>query len=65
MILTKDYLQSFTDKPIIDPHASAQAMTALSRPSREDVDAMRTAVLESGEARTAHRRTTGSCTRSA
>ncbi|MCT2182192.1 VOC family protein [Brevibacterium casei] len=48
MILTKDYLQSFTDKPIIDPHASAQAMTALSRPSREDVDAMRTAVLESG-----------------
>ena len=48
MILTKEYLQTFTDKPIADPHSTAQVMTALSRDSREDVDAMRTTILESG-----------------
>lgn len=48
MILTKEYLQTFTDKPIADPHSTAQVMTALSCDSREDVDAMRTTILESG-----------------
>ncbi|MCM1010979.1 MULTISPECIES: VOC family protein [unclassified Brevibacterium] len=48
MILAKEYLQTFTDKPIADPHSVAQVMTALSRESRADVDAMRTAILEAG-----------------
>ncbi len=48
MILTKEYLGTFTDKPIADPHSTAQVLTALSRQSREEVDAMRTTILDSG-----------------
>ncbi|WP_309131998.1 VOC family protein [Brevibacterium sp.] len=48
MILTKEYLGSFTDKPIADPQSTAQVLTALSRQSREEVDAMRRTILDSG-----------------
>ncbi|MFD6055913.1 VOC family protein [Agromyces sp. NPDC060279] len=38
MVLTRDYLATFTDKQIIDPKTHAQALIALSRESREGVD---------------------------
>lgn len=38
MILKRDYLATFTDKPIADPHAVAQVSIALSRDSRDEVD---------------------------
>ncbi|MCM3658686.1 glyoxalase [Agromyces mediolanus] len=38
MVLTRDYLATFTDKQIIDPKTHAQALIALSRESRDDVD---------------------------
>ncbi|MET0713619.1 MAG: VOC family protein [Mycetocola sp.] len=39
MLLTRDFLSTFTDKPIIDPATHVQAMTAFSKESREAVDA--------------------------
>lgn len=48
MILTREYLGSFTNKPIADPHATAQVLTALSRESRDEVDATRARVLDGG-----------------
>ncbi|SFN37831.1 VOC family protein [Mycetocola miduiensis] len=39
MLLTRDFLSTFTDKPIIDPGTHVQAMTAFSKESREAVDA--------------------------
>ncbi|MBM6591465.1 VOC family protein [Brevibacterium sp. RIT 803] len=48
MVLTREYLATFTDKPIADPHSTAQVLTALSRESREDVDATRAKVLDGG-----------------
>ena len=38
MVLTREYLGTFTDKQIIDPKTQAQVSIALSRDSREDVD---------------------------
>ena len=38
MVLTREYLGTFTDKQIIDPKTQAQVSIALSRESREDVD---------------------------
>jgi uncharacterized protein len=38
MVLTREYLGTFTDKQIIDPKTHAQTSIALSRDSREDVD---------------------------
>lgn len=38
MVLTRDYLATFTDKQIIDPKTHAQALIALSRESRDGVD---------------------------
>jgi hypothetical protein len=38
MVLTREYLGTFTDKEIIDPKTQAQVSIALSRDSREDVD---------------------------
>lgn len=48
MVLTRDYLSTFTDKPIPDPHATAQVLTALSRDSREHVDDTRSTILAHG-----------------
>jgi len=38
MVLTREYLGTFTDKQIIDPKTQAQVSIALSRDSRDDVD---------------------------
>ena len=38
MVLTREYLGTFTDKQIIDPKTQAQVSIALSQDSREDVD---------------------------
>lgn len=38
MVLTNEYLGTFTDKPIADPKTTAQALIGLSRDSREHVD---------------------------
>lgn len=50
MVLTREYLATFTDKPIADPHETAQVLTALSRESREEVDAVRAKMLANGGA---------------
>ena len=44
MVLTREYLGTFTDKQIIDPKTQAQALIALTRDSRAAVDE----VLEKG-----------------
>ncbi|MFD4421058.1 VOC family protein [Agromyces sp. NPDC058484] len=38
MVLTRDYLGTFTDKQIIDPKTHAQTSIAFTRDSRDDVD---------------------------
>lgn len=38
MVLTREYFGTFTDKPIINAHESAQVSLAFSRDSREAVD---------------------------
>ncbi|WP_136709237.1 VOC family protein [Agromyces sp. H66] len=38
MVLTREYLSTFTDKQIIDPKTQAQVSIALTRDSREEVD---------------------------
>ncbi len=38
MVLTNEYFTTFTDKQVVDPKTHAQALIALSRDSREDVD---------------------------
>jgi predicted lactoylglutathione lyase len=48
MVLTRDFFATFTDKPIADPHTSAQVEVALSRESRAEVDAMLEKVLAAG-----------------
>ncbi|MET0736545.1 MAG: VOC family protein [Microbacterium sp.] len=48
MVLTKEYLATFTDKPIVDPKTHAQALIALSRDSREHVDTVIAAGLANG-----------------
>lgn len=48
MVLTKEYLGTFTDKPIADPKTTAQALIGLSRESREDVDKIVEAGLAAG-----------------
>lgn len=44
MVLTREYLGTFTDKQVIDPKTHAQALIAFTRDSREAVDE----VLEKG-----------------
>ena len=46
MVLTKEYFATFTDKPIVDPKTHAQVLIAISRDSREAVDA----IVEAGVA---------------
>ena len=48
MVLTREYLSTFTDKQIIDPKTQAQVSIALSRDSREDVDDVITKGLAAG-----------------
>jgi len=40
MVLTREYLGTFTDKQIIDPKTQAQTSIAFTRDSREEVDEM-------------------------
>jgi uncharacterized protein len=48
MVLTREYLATFTDKSIIDPRTQAQVQIAFSRDSREDVDRVLEAGLAAG-----------------
>lgn len=48
MVLTREYLGTFTDKQIIDPKTQAQMSIALSRDSRDDVDEVLTKGLAAG-----------------
>jgi predicted lactoylglutathione lyase len=48
MVLTKEYLGTFTDKQIIDPRTQAQVQIAFSRDSREEVDRVLEAGLANG-----------------
>jgi predicted lactoylglutathione lyase len=48
MVLTKEYLSTFTDKEIIDPRTHAQVQIAFSRDSREEVDRVLEAGLANG-----------------
>lgn len=46
MVLTREFFATFTDKQVTEPSTHAQVLTALSRPSRDDVDA----IMEKGTA---------------
>lgn len=48
MVLTHEFYATFTDKPIVDPATALQVQTALSRDSREEVDAMLEKALAAG-----------------
>ncbi|NHB84277.1 glyoxalase [Tessaracoccus sp. HDW20] len=48
MVLTREYLATFTDKQIIDPMTQAQVSIALSRESREEVDEVMAKGLAAG-----------------
>ena len=48
MVLTREYLSTFTDKQIIDPKTHAQVSIALTRDSREAVDDVITKGLAAG-----------------
>ncbi len=48
MVLTKEYLSTFTDKEIIDPRTHAQVQIAFSRDPREEVDRVLEAGLANG-----------------
>jgi predicted lactoylglutathione lyase len=47
-LLTHDYYKTFTAKPIADAHRTSAALFALSRDSRDDVDAIVEAAARSG-----------------
>lgn len=48
MVLKREYLATFTDKQIIDPKTHAQMSIALSRDSRDEVDAVLAKGLAAG-----------------
>jgi predicted lactoylglutathione lyase len=48
MVLTKDFFATFTDKAVADTATTAQALIAISRDSRDDVDAAISAGLAGG-----------------
>lgn len=48
MLLTHDYFETFTSRPIADARASAAMLIALSRDSREEVDAIVEAAAAAG-----------------
>jgi predicted lactoylglutathione lyase len=48
MLLTRDYFATFTDKEIADSRSAAEVLLALSRDSRDDVDAIVEAAARAG-----------------
>ena len=48
MVLTREFMATFTDKPIVDPKTAAQIQVAFSRDSREDVDTVLDQALAAG-----------------
>lgn len=48
MVLTRDFFQTFTDKPIADPQTSLQVECSFSADSREEVDALAEKALAAG-----------------
>ncbi|GAA1825337.1 VOC family protein [Agromyces salentinus] len=48
MVLTREYLGTFTDKQIIDPKTHAQTSIAFTRDSRDEVDAVLAKGLAAG-----------------
>ena len=48
MVLTREYFGTFTDKQVVDAKSSAQVLVAISRESRDDVDAVLSAGLAAG-----------------
>lgn len=48
MVLRREYFSTFTDKALADPKTTAQVLVALSRDSRDDVDAVVEAGLGAG-----------------
>lgn len=48
MMLTRDFFATFTDKTVVDPRGAAQVLVALTRDSRDDVDAIVAAGLAAG-----------------
>lgn len=48
MVLTREFFGTFTKKTIPDPHTHSQLQTALSRDSREEVDALIERALAAG-----------------
>ncbi|MXS75312.1 glyoxalase [Microbacterium sp. CSI-V] len=48
MVLKREFLATFTDKPIVDPNESLQVALSFSRDSREDVDAILALGLAAG-----------------
>jgi predicted lactoylglutathione lyase len=48
MLLTREFFATFTDKAIADAGGTAQVLLALSRDSREDVDAITEAAARAG-----------------
>ena len=47
-LLTRDYYATFTAKPLADAHATSATLIALSRDSREEVDAITEAAGAAG-----------------
>lgn len=48
MLLTRDYFATFTPRPVADARATSEMLIALSRDSREEVDAMVAAASAAG-----------------
>lgn len=48
MVLTREFFATFTDKKVVDAKDSAQVLVAVSRDSRDDVDAVLAAGLANG-----------------
>ena len=48
MVLTREYFATFTDKAVADTATTAQALIAISRESRDDVDSVLSAGLANG-----------------
>jgi uncharacterized protein len=48
MVQTREFLATFTDKPIVDPATAIQVSLSFSRDSREDVDAIAETALATG-----------------
>lgn len=48
MVLTREFFATFTDKTVADPKTTAQVLTAFSRDSREEVDAIAERAVAAG-----------------